>query len=414
MLSKLRSQMGEAYYGPRQRRRRSTTSRDIGISSGKVGGPRPRRPRAASCGSTRPSWPTAIANDSQAVRRLFGGGSDSALRPGRRDSSSTTSARRSTPAWRRSTSSDRRITDDLARTETRLQAQREAPEGPVRGDGDGAQQRPDAAELAHRPARRAEPELLRPKSRPARADHQGRPEPLHGDLMTAYASASPAAYKTAEHHDRDARAPRRHALRRRHPLPLPGRRRSCARAPARTALERMDRGEAIVDHLLATLDMSAGEIAERLEGIYVFCKRLLLEARREQRRRQGRPRPRLPHRAARVLGADRRRVSALRRPRRPRRARADARPRRALRRGRRAGRGARRLRPRHGARPPGGPPGARAARRRCRSSSSSSSRSPATPRRASSRRCGRGRGAVRGYAQRRRGRAPAWRSRPEA
>jgi flagellar protein FliS len=28
--------------------------------------------------------------------------------------------------------------------------------------------------------------------------------------------------------------------------------------------------------------MSAGEIAERLEGIYVFCKRLLLEARMER------------------------------------------------------------------------------------------------------------------------------------
>ena len=49
-----------------------------------------------------------------------------------------------------------------------------------------------------------------------------------------------------------------------------------------TALDRLDRGEAIVDHLLATLDMSAGEIAERLQGIYVFCKRLLLEARLER------------------------------------------------------------------------------------------------------------------------------------
>jgi flagellar protein FliS len=46
-----------------------------------------------------------------------------------------------------------------------------------------------------------------------------------------------------------------------------------------TAFERLDRGEAIVDHLLATLDMSAGEVAQRLEGVYVFCKRLLLEAR---------------------------------------------------------------------------------------------------------------------------------------
>jgi flagellar secretion chaperone FliS len=49
-----------------------------------------------------------------------------------------------------------------------------------------------------------------------------------------------------------------------------------------TAFERLDRGEAIVDHLLATLDMSAGEIAQRLEGVYVFCKRLLMEARIER------------------------------------------------------------------------------------------------------------------------------------
>jgi flagellar protein FliS len=46
--------------------------------------------------------------------------------------------------------------------------------------------------------------------------------------------------------------------------------------------EKMRRGEAIVDHLLETLDMSAGEIASNLEGIYVFCKRLLLEARLEK------------------------------------------------------------------------------------------------------------------------------------
>jgi flagellar secretion chaperone FliS len=49
-----------------------------------------------------------------------------------------------------------------------------------------------------------------------------------------------------------------------------------------TAFERLERGEAIVDHLLATLDMSAGEVAERLQGVYVFCKRLLLEARLER------------------------------------------------------------------------------------------------------------------------------------
>jgi flagellar protein FliS len=45
--------------------------------------------------------------------------------------------------------------------------------------------------------------------------------------------------------------------------------------------EKLRRGEAIIDHLIKTLDMSAGEIAENLEGIYVFCKRLLMEARLE-------------------------------------------------------------------------------------------------------------------------------------
>jgi flagellar protein FliS len=50
----------------------------------------------------------------------------------------------------------------------------------------------------------------------------------------------------------------------------------------RTADERMRRGEAIIDHLNETLDMSQGKIAENLEGIYVFCKRQLLEARVER------------------------------------------------------------------------------------------------------------------------------------
>lgn len=45
------------------------------------------------------------------------------------------------------------------------------------------------------------------------------------------------------------------------------------------ANERITRGEAIIDELLATLNMDAGELAERLQGIYVFCKRCLIEAR---------------------------------------------------------------------------------------------------------------------------------------
>ncbi len=46
--------------------------------------------------------------------------------------------------------------------------------------------------------------------------------------------------------------------------------------------ERLQRAEAIVHELLSTLDMSQGEVAERLQAIYVFCLRLLSEARLEQ------------------------------------------------------------------------------------------------------------------------------------
>ena len=48
------------------------------------------------------------------------------------------------------------------------------------------------------------------------------------------------------------------------------------------AHDRLNRGEAIVDELLATLDMDQGQIAERLQAIYVYCKRCLMEARRER------------------------------------------------------------------------------------------------------------------------------------
>jgi flagellar secretion chaperone FliS len=100
--------------------------------------------------------------------------------------------------------------------------------------------------------------------------------------MTAYASASPAAYKTQSIM---TATPGRLVV-----MLYDGAIRFFYQAAhlmregtRSTALERLDRGEAIVDHLLVTLDMSAGgEIAERLEGIYVFSKRLLLEARREQ------------------------------------------------------------------------------------------------------------------------------------
>ncbi len=46
--------------------------------------------------------------------------------------------------------------------------------------------------------------------------------------------------------------------------------------------EKIGRGEAIVDELLATLNMEAGELSDRLQAIYVFCKRCLIEARLER------------------------------------------------------------------------------------------------------------------------------------
>ena len=48
------------------------------------------------------------------------------------------------------------------------------------------------------------------------------------------------------------------------------------------ASEKLSRAEAIIDELLATLDMDQGAIAERLQAIYIYCKRCLMEARRER------------------------------------------------------------------------------------------------------------------------------------
>ncbi len=44
------------------------------------------------------------------------------------------------------------------------------------------------------------------------------------------------------------------------------------------ASEPLHRVHAILDELLVTLDFEAGEVAERLESIYLFCKRTLTEA----------------------------------------------------------------------------------------------------------------------------------------
>jgi flagellar protein FliS len=99
--------------------------------------------------------------------------------------------------------------------------------------------------------------------------------------MTAYATASPAAYK--QQSIMTAPPERLVVMLYDGAIRFLFQGATALRTGERSpALERLDRGEAIIDHLLATLDMSAGEIAERLEGVYVFCKRLLLEARLER------------------------------------------------------------------------------------------------------------------------------------
>jgi flagellar protein FliS len=45
--------------------------------------------------------------------------------------------------------------------------------------------------------------------------------------------------------------------------------------------QRLGRAEAIVDELLATLNMEAGEISTQLQALYVFWRRQLTEARLE-------------------------------------------------------------------------------------------------------------------------------------
>ena len=46
--------------------------------------------------------------------------------------------------------------------------------------------------------------------------------------------------------------------------------------------EKLRRAEAIIDELLATLDMSVGEIAQQLQALYLFFKEHLMAARLEQ------------------------------------------------------------------------------------------------------------------------------------
>jgi len=49
-----------------------------------------------------------------------------------------------------------------------------------------------------------------------------------------------------------------------------------------TSNDRLQRAESIIDELTATLDLDAGEVAQRLQGIYTFCRRQLGDARIER------------------------------------------------------------------------------------------------------------------------------------
>jgi flagellar protein FliS len=49
-----------------------------------------------------------------------------------------------------------------------------------------------------------------------------------------------------------------------------------------TSNNRMQRAEAILDELIATLDHSAGEVADRMNALYLYSRRTLGEARMER------------------------------------------------------------------------------------------------------------------------------------
>ena len=83
----------------------------------------------------------------------------------------------------------------------------------------------------------------------------------------------------------------------------------------RQSQDRMRRAEAIIDELTVTLDHErGGEIASRLQGIYAFCRRHLIEASHRAGPDQDRGGLRAARRAARGLGRDRRRRDELRGP----------------------------------------------------------------------------------------------------
>ena len=74
----------------------------------------------------------------------------------------------------------------------------------------------------------------------------------------------------------------------------------------RVFLDRVQRGEAIITELNLTLDMSQGEVAERLRAIYQFCNLHLAAATIERDPEEDRQRRPPALRPARGVAADRR------------------------------------------------------------------------------------------------------------
>ena len=287
-----------------------------------------------------------------------------------------------------------------------MKSTEDAPKGAVRGDGDGAQQLSDSAGMADEPDLVAADARLRLKSvarRPIKRVIPSLPPNQEPSLAT-YAGNQTAAYKQQS----ILTAP-------------PGRLvvmlyDGCLRFLFQSAYamregdrvqsqDRMRRAEAIIDELTVTLDHErGGEVASRLQGIYAFCRRHLIEASMEQDPHKIEEVSELLDRAARGLGRDRRRGrpahdarGPLGRSGRARRARARPGARRTLGGGprRRPPTGSRPRSPSAHRRPRPGPISSACSSFSTRSPPGSPSRAP--PPRASSASMNRGRTAMRGY-----------------
>ena len=171
------------------------------------------------------------------------------------------------------------IDDRIAALEARLAQRQERLTRAVHGHGAGAGAEPVAGLLADVAARLAPHIDAQLPAVPADLRNTSVP-PTPTRPMPAYAPA-PNAYRESAVLTASPGAARRDALRRRQPVPDPVLHRH-ARRPRRPAGEKLRRAEAIIDELLATLDMSVGEVAERLQALYLFFKEHLMSARLKQ------------------------------------------------------------------------------------------------------------------------------------